>query len=140
MTLGIWQIALIVIVVLIIFGAGKLPKVMGDLGKGLQAFKKGIAEVDEKPIEKADPAVVAHATVLTDEKSSAQNLDSQKPGPKTSAAKKPAPNKAPVKKTPLPVKKSPVKKSLVKKPSVKKAGPKKTEAKKLPASKNKSAR
>ena len=36
------QIVLIVIVVLIIFGAGKLPRVMGDMGKGIKSFKKGL--------------------------------------------------------------------------------------------------
>ncbi len=41
------QIALIVIVILIIFGAGKLPKVMGDIGKGVKNFKKGISDSDD---------------------------------------------------------------------------------------------
>ncbi len=36
------QILLILIVVLVLFGAGKLPGVMGDLGKGLRNFKEGL--------------------------------------------------------------------------------------------------
>ena len=46
MNFGFAEIALIVIVVLIVFGAGKLPNVMGDLGKGFKAFKKGLKDED----------------------------------------------------------------------------------------------
>ena len=42
--IGFGEIALILLVVLIIFGAGKLPRVMGDLGKGLKSFKEGMKE------------------------------------------------------------------------------------------------
>lgn len=48
MSIGFWQILLVVIVVLIIFGAGKLPGVMGDLGKGLRNFKDGLKDDDKK--------------------------------------------------------------------------------------------
>lgn len=47
MGIGPLQIALIIIVVLIIFGAGKLPKVMSDIGKGVNGFKKGLSGEDE---------------------------------------------------------------------------------------------
>lgn len=48
MSLGIWQILLIVLLVLLVFGAGKIPSVMGDLAKGVKNFKKGLEEEDEK--------------------------------------------------------------------------------------------
>lgn len=51
MTIGIWQILLIVLLVLLLFGAGKLPAVMGDLAKGVKNFKKGL-EDDDTPVEK----------------------------------------------------------------------------------------
>ncbi len=41
-----WQILIILVIILIIFGAGKLPKVMGDLGKGIKSFKEGMNEED----------------------------------------------------------------------------------------------
>lgn len=44
MGIGFGEIALILVVVLIIFGAGKLPHVMGDLGKGLRSFKDGMKD------------------------------------------------------------------------------------------------
>ena len=38
---GPWEIGLILVIILIVFGVGKLPQVGGAIGKGLQAFKKG---------------------------------------------------------------------------------------------------
>jgi sec-independent protein translocase protein TatA len=51
MSIGIWQVVLILLIVLILFGAGKLPKVMGDVAKGVKNFKSGLKEEDddEKP-------------------------------------------------------------------------------------------
>jgi sec-independent protein translocase protein TatA len=45
--LGSTELILILVLVLIIFGAGKLPEIGGALGKGLRSFKKGIHEPDE---------------------------------------------------------------------------------------------
>lgn len=42
------QIVLILVVVLILFGAGKLPKVMKDMGKGIKGFKDGLKEGEEE--------------------------------------------------------------------------------------------
>ncbi len=42
MGLSIWHILVVLAVVLIVFGAGKLPNVMGDLGKGVRNFKAGL--------------------------------------------------------------------------------------------------
>ncbi len=62
MSIGIWQVVLILLIVLILFGAGKLPKVMGDVAKGVKNFKKGLAdEGDEEEGEKPKP-VTAEST------------------------------------------------------------------------------
>lgn len=53
MSIGIWQVVLILLIVLIIFGAGKLPNVMGDLAKGIRNFKKGLSEGEEEEKPKA---------------------------------------------------------------------------------------
>lgn len=45
------NIIIILVIVLILFGAGKLPKVMGDLGKGIKNFKDGLKE-EEKTTKK----------------------------------------------------------------------------------------
>lgn len=64
MTPGIWQILLIVLIVFLIFGAGKLPNVMGDLAKGVRNFKKGLTE-DEAD---AKPGAIADASKTPSEK------------------------------------------------------------------------
>ena len=49
MSIGIWQVVLILLIVLILFGAGKLPKVMGDVAKGVKNFKSGMRDdVDDE--------------------------------------------------------------------------------------------
>lgn len=48
MSVGIWQLVLILAIVFILFGAGKLPRVMGDLGKGIRSMKEGLKGEDEK--------------------------------------------------------------------------------------------
>lgn len=55
--LGQWEILIILVIVLVVFGAGKLPSVMSDLGKGVSEFKKslkGDEPADGKTAEKAD--------------------------------------------------------------------------------------
>ena len=49
--MGPLEIGLIVLVILIIFGAGKLPQVGGAIGKGLRAFRKGQHGEDEEEEE-----------------------------------------------------------------------------------------
>ena len=46
MSIGIWQVVLVLGIVMILFGAGKLPRVMGDMAKGIKAFKKGMKDED----------------------------------------------------------------------------------------------
>ncbi len=46
--LGHTELLIILVLVLIIFGAGKLPQVGGALGKGLRNFKKGINEAQDE--------------------------------------------------------------------------------------------
>ena len=45
--IGPWQIALIVLVVLLMFGGKKIPELMRGLGKGITEFKKGKDEINE---------------------------------------------------------------------------------------------
>lgn len=48
MGLSLSHLLLILVVVLIVFGAGRLPQVMGDLARGLKAFKEGFHEEDQE--------------------------------------------------------------------------------------------
>ena len=48
-----WLVVLVVVVLL--FGVGKVPQAFGDMAKGIKAFKRGMREDDEKPAA-LDPA------------------------------------------------------------------------------------
>jgi sec-independent protein translocase protein TatA len=54
--ISFWHILIVLVIILIVFGAGKLPRVMGDLGSGIRSFKRGLEgkDEDEKKIEKRD--------------------------------------------------------------------------------------
>ncbi|MEE8318593.1 MAG: twin-arginine translocase TatA/TatE family subunit [Dehalococcoidales bacterium] len=49
--IGPWEIALVLVIIMIVFGVGKLPQVGGAIGKGLRAFKKGQRGEDEDELE-----------------------------------------------------------------------------------------
>jgi sec-independent protein translocase protein TatA len=68
MSIGIWQVVLILLIVLILFGAGKLPKVMGDVAKGVKNFKAGMKDDDEEDKK----VITAEATPTTGEASMAE--------------------------------------------------------------------
>lgn len=57
MALGPWQIIIIVVLVVLLFGRGKISALMGDVAKGITSFKKGMKEGLEE--EEADPKPVA---------------------------------------------------------------------------------
>ncbi len=48
MGLSIQHLIIVLLIVLLVFGAGKLPKVMGDLAKGIKSFKAGLKDDDEE--------------------------------------------------------------------------------------------
>ena len=50
---GTWEIVLIVLVILLLFGGKKIPELMKGLGKGVKSFKQGMNEV-EKEIKEID--------------------------------------------------------------------------------------
>jgi sec-independent protein translocase protein TatA len=69
MSIGIWQVVLILLIVLILFGAGKLPKVMGDVAKGVKNFKSGMKDdEDDKKVLTSDAGEpeAAEATLKRD--------------------------------------------------------------------------
>ncbi len=46
MSIGFWQIAIVVILVVLLFGRGKISSLMGDVAKGIKSFKKGMSSSD----------------------------------------------------------------------------------------------
>ncbi len=43
MSIGFWQIAIVVVLVVLLFGRGKISDLMGDVAKGIKSFKKGMS-------------------------------------------------------------------------------------------------
>lgn len=65
MSVGIWQLVLILAIVFIIFGAGKLPRVMGDIGKGVRSLRDGLKgdEADEAKPEQQKITQASNTTI-----------------------------------------------------------------------------
>lgn len=54
MSIGIWQIVLVIVLGILLFGRGKISDLMGDVAKGITSFRKGIAEGNESLKDKGE--------------------------------------------------------------------------------------
>jgi len=59
---GGWELLLILIIVLIVFGAGKLPQLGEGLGKAIKGFKKSVHEPEPQQITEAQPGAASAAS------------------------------------------------------------------------------
>ena len=48
MTPSIWQLLIVLVIVLLLFGRGKIPQLMGDMAKGIKSFKRGMSDEEKK--------------------------------------------------------------------------------------------
>ena len=60
---SIWHWLVVLVIVLLLFGAGKIPKLMGDMAKGVTAFKKGLKDGEEEAAKPATEGTAAAAQV-----------------------------------------------------------------------------
>ena len=60
-SLSIWHWLIVIVVVLLLFGRGKISDLMGDVAQGIKAFKKGMSE-DDKTAEKSEPKAIDSAS------------------------------------------------------------------------------
>ena len=74
---SIWHWLILLVVVLLLFGAGKIPKLMGDMASGIKAFKKGMKE-DEDPAQ-ANAAAAGQPAQVTGQATTAQAQAADKP-------------------------------------------------------------
>jgi len=76
-SLSIWHWMIVIVVVMLLFGGrGKISGMMGDFAQGIKAFKKGMAE-DDKAAEKPEPAKLeAAGTAKTDAERRAESVRS----------------------------------------------------------------
>ena len=51
MSIGFWQIAIVVVLVVLLFGRGKISSLMGDVAKGIKSFKRGMKDPAEDQTE-----------------------------------------------------------------------------------------
>ncbi len=72
-TFSVWHWLIVLVVVLVLFGGGgKIPRLMKDMGKGINAFKKGLKE------EKAEDAEEETKTIAKDEPATARVAETAK--------------------------------------------------------------
>ena len=75
MGISFWQIAIVVVLIVLLFGRGKISDLMGDVAKGITSFKKGLKEED-KTLEAPGQEAAAGADALMDaEKEAAKEND-----------------------------------------------------------------
>lgn len=53
---SMWHWIIVALVVLVLFGRGRISETMGDFGKGIRSFKKGLGEEDKAPSPPPQPA------------------------------------------------------------------------------------
>jgi len=77
-SLSLWHWVIVALVILVLFGRGKISEMMGDFGKGVSSFKKGLAETEDvaKPAAQIPPPAPTPA-----------------PAPQAEAAPAPAPER-----------------------------------------------
>ncbi|MFD2235892.1 twin-arginine translocase TatA/TatE family subunit [Aureimonas populi] len=72
---SIWHWLIVLAVVLLLFGRGKIPELMGDVAKGIKSFKKGMSDDDvqtaqeRRALEEREGDVVVRDTTTAPEKS-----------------------------------------------------------------------
>jgi sec-independent protein translocase protein TatA len=62
--LSVWKLVLVALVVLVLFGRGKVADFMGEFGKGIQSFKKGLSD-DEKPAQPQPSKLIEQSATPT---------------------------------------------------------------------------
>ena len=65
MSIGFWQIAVVVVLVVLLFGRGKISDLMGDVAKGIKSFKKGMKD----PTQDQSETIESKDTSSNDQKS-----------------------------------------------------------------------
>ncbi len=74
MGLSIWQIAIVVVLVVLLFGRNKISHLMGDVAKGIKSFKKGMSS---DPIEDETPKNISENQDSTNQDSNKQESNNK---------------------------------------------------------------
>jgi sec-independent protein translocase protein TatA len=68
MGISVWQIAIVGLLLVVLFGRGKISALMGDMAKGIKSFKKGMAEDDSGVAQTTTIDATAEKTMPVDSK------------------------------------------------------------------------
>ena len=74
MSIGFWQIAIVVVLVVLLFGRGKISSLMGDVAKGIKSFKKGMSDDPNQTSSISS----SEETTKTSEETSSEDQNSEK--------------------------------------------------------------
>jgi len=69
---SIWHWIIVLLIVVLLFGRGKISDIMGDVAKGIKSFKKGMAE-DEAEAKSSDPKVIEQSAAKPVERAEAES-------------------------------------------------------------------
>jgi sec-independent protein translocase protein TatA len=75
-SMSIWHWVIVALVVMLLFGRGRISEMMGDLAKGIKSFKKGLAD------EETPPAPAPPAAQVTQQTGAAQPQPAQDQAPR----------------------------------------------------------
>ena len=76
MSIGFWQIAIVVVLVVLLFGRGKISSLMGDVAKGIKSFKKGMKDpIQDQSESTSSESVTSESTSSEDKSSEDPNSD-----------------------------------------------------------------
>ena len=79
MSIGFWQIAIVVVLVVLLFGRGKISSLMGDVAKGIKSFKKGMSDnPDQTSSLSSTSEKTSNEESSTSEQTSNEDQDSEK--------------------------------------------------------------
>ena len=73
MGVSFWQIAIVVVLVVLLFGRGKISSLMGDVAKGIKSFKKGMSSDESRKVDSPENADSPENPENKDEDSNSQN-------------------------------------------------------------------
>lgn len=79
--LSAWHWIIVALVILVLFGRGKISETMGDFGRGIKSFRKGMAEEDKPATPAPPPPAQIAAPPSTPAPADVQNAEAPAPAP-----------------------------------------------------------
>jgi sec-independent protein translocase protein TatA len=77
MSFGIWQILIVVLLVVVLFGRGKISSLMGDMAQGIKAFKKGMKDDEDIKQDLKAPYVITERSSEPSNKTESEQATQQ---------------------------------------------------------------